>query len=151
MYAEGEVMTFKKQDVGWTIRRFVVKWCPQQIDSPTGNHRPRKMSAFFILVISRLLWNKTQSVECGVEKLWNSFVSTQQRLCEKHAFRPRLGLARAPSYSHWKNGISLEWVNTVLTFYQPQEIMTWSTIIQPDLSLVCRSFCDINIVWRVHH
>ena len=50
MYAEGEVMTFKKQDVGWTIRRFVVKWCPQQIDSPTGNHRPRKMSAFLFLL-----------------------------------------------------------------------------------------------------
>ena len=46
MYAKGEVMTFKKQDVGWTIRRFVVKWCPQQIDSPTGNHRRRKMFVF---------------------------------------------------------------------------------------------------------
>jgi len=39
-------MTFKKQDVGWTIKRFVVKWCPQQIGSPTGNLRPRKMFVF---------------------------------------------------------------------------------------------------------
>lgn len=39
-------MTFKKQDVGWTIRRFVVKWRPQQIDSPIGNLSRRKMFVF---------------------------------------------------------------------------------------------------------
>lgn len=39
-------MTFKKQDVGWTIRRFVVKWRPQQIDSPIGKLSPRKMFVF---------------------------------------------------------------------------------------------------------
>lgn len=48
-------MTFKKQDVGWTIRRFVVKWCPQQIDSPTGNLRPRKMFVFYSSHLSTVL------------------------------------------------------------------------------------------------
>lgn len=59
-------MTFKKHDVGWTIRRFVVKWCPQQIDSPTGNLRPRKM--FVFLFFSSLGYCET--IYDSVSRVW---------------------------------------------------------------------------------